>query len=205
VPTGRRFHHYVNPERAMPVDAHTVHGLTDSFLQDQPIFADICESFLEFIGDASIIMHNAAFDLAFLNAEFSRAGSPPIPAGRIIDTLELARTRHPMAPNSLDALCRRYDIDAARREKHGALLDAELLTEIYIELIGGKQPALMLAATAKDDVVHLTGRGPARARPTPLPERLTESERLAHEAFIASLGAPSLWRRGRASSPNSPG
>jgi DNA polymerase-3 subunit epsilon len=193
VPTGRHFHHYINPEREMPAEALSVHGLTASFLQDHPNFAHICGSLLEFLGEAAIIMHNAAFDLGFLNAELGRAGSPPISAGRVIDTLQLARNRHPMAPNSLDALCRRYGIDSTRRKKHGALLDAELLAEVYIELIGGKQPALVLAEMRRSDTSHLTANGPSRPRPTILPARVTDIEKLAHERFIATLGAPSLW------------
>jgi DNA polymerase-3 subunit epsilon len=193
VPTGRRFHHYINPEREMPAEAHSVHGLTDSFLQDHPNFAHICPSLLEFLGDAAIIMHNAEFDLAFLNAELGRTGSPLISAERVIDSLHLARNRHPLAANTLDALCRRYDIDSIRRERHGALLDAELLAEVYIELIGGKQPALVLTAMPRGDDAQLGVSGPARTRPVILPSRLTEDEKLAHERFITSLGAPSLW------------
>ncbi|MDP9139058.1 MAG: DNA polymerase III subunit epsilon [Pseudomonadota bacterium] len=193
VPTGRHFHHYIDPERTMPAEALSVHGLTDSFLQDHPNFAGICDSLLEFLGDASLIMHNAAFDLAFLNAELSRAGCPPLSASRVVDTLQLARNRHPMAPNSLDALCRRYDIDIARREKHGALLDAQLLAEVYIELIGGKQPALVLSEIRRSDTAQRIDSGPARPRPNPLPSRITDSEKRAHEMFIATLGARSLW------------
>lgn len=194
VPTGRYFHCYINPEREMPAEALAVHGLTDGFLKDQPNFAAIRESLLEFLGDAALVMHNAAFDLGFLNAELGHLGCPPISTGRVIDTLQLARDRHPMAPNSLDALCKRYDINDSRREKHGALLDAELLAEVYIELIGGKQPALVLTEVRRNETVHLTDYRPARPRPSILPSRVTEIEKLAHDRFIESLGAPSLWR-----------
>jgi DNA polymerase-3 subunit epsilon len=193
VPTGRHVHFYINPERPMPADALNVHGLTDDFLHGQPVFANICAGFLEFVGDAALVMHNAAFDLAFLNAELDRAGKPTLSADRIIDSLQLARTRHPLAANSLDALCKRYDIDLSRRDKHGALLDAQLLAEVYIELIGGKQPALVLLETRRGDSIHANDWSPARQRPIPLPSRVTELEKLAHQAFISSLGARSLW------------
>ncbi len=194
VPTGRHFHHYVNPGREIPAEALAVHGLTNELLKDRPNFAQICVSLLEFLGDAVLVMHNALFDLAFLNAELAQAGGPLIDAARVIDTLQLARNRHPTAANSLEALCKRYDIDDSRREKHGALLDAELLAEVYIELIGGKQPALVLAEVRRIDIVNLTDPRPVRSRPNPLPPRLTELEILAHERFVASLAAPSLWR-----------
>ncbi len=193
VPTGRHFHRYVNPGREMPAEALAVHGLTNEFLKGQPGFGQICASLLEFLGDAVLVIHNAAFDLAFLNAELGQAGNPLIDAARVIDTLQLARNRHPTAANSLEALCKRYDIDDSRREKHGALLDAELLAEVYIELIGGKQPALVLAEVRRIDTVNLAGPRPVRSRPSPLPTRLTEIEIAAHERFIASLAAPSLW------------
>jgi DNA polymerase-3 subunit epsilon len=193
VPTGRQVHFFINPERAMPTDALNVHGLTDAFLTGQPVFADICTSFLEFLGDASLVMHNAAFDLAFLNAELDRLGKPRISAERIIDSLELARSRHPMAANSLDALCKRYDIDLSRRDKHGALLDAQLLAEVYIELIGGKQPTLVLMESRRGEDYRADGWTPARQRPAPLPSRVSEAEKLAHRAFILTLGARSLW------------
>lgn len=193
VPTGRHFHHYVNPEREMPAEALSVHGLTDSFLQDHPTFAHVSGSLLEFIGDAAIVMHNAAFDLAFLNAELGRTGNSPISDDRVIDTLQLARARHPLSANSLEALCKRYDIDCTRRDRHGALVDAQLLAEVYIELIGGKEPTLVLTEVRRSDAAHPAAYGPARPRPSVLPARLTDIEKLAHERFITGLAAPSLW------------
>lgn len=147
LPTGRTFHVYINPERDMPKEAEAVHGLF-AFLSDKPIFAAIAQDFLDFIGDAALVIHNASFDMAFLNAELGFLRLGPIPPERVIDTLHIARQKHPGSANSLDALCRRYGIDNSKRTRHGALLDSELLAEIYLELIGGRQTALVLEATA---------------------------------------------------------
>jgi DNA polymerase III subunit epsilon len=195
VPTGRHFHEYVNPERDIPADAFAVHGLSADFLRAKRVFAQIVEEFLHFLGDATLIFHNAAFDVAFLNAELAFLRRETIRPERVIDSLLLARQRHPMAPNSLDALCKRYGIDNSRRGKHGALLDAELLSEVYIELIGGKQPVLTLADVPRDrQAAAAAARRLIAPRPQALPSRLTLQEIADHERMIESLGATSLWR-----------
>jgi DNA polymerase-3 subunit epsilon len=196
IPTGRHFHVYINPERPMPADAFRVHGLSTEFLADKPVFSTVAEDFAAFIDGAMLIAHNATFDIGFVNAEFLRLGRPPIAPERVIDTLALARRKHPAGPNSLDALCSRYGIDASKRTVHGGLVDAELLAEVYVELIGGKQPGLVL--TVEEEILVVTGteagggrRG--RPRPAPLPSRLGEAERAAHDAFVATIGAAALW------------
>jgi DNA polymerase-3 subunit epsilon len=195
VPTGRHFHEYVNPERDIPPDALAVHGLSTEFLRAKRVFAEIVEEFVDFLGDAALIFHNAAFDVAFLNAELGFLRRDPIRPERVIDSLLLARQRHPMAPNSLDALCKRYGIDNSRRRKHGALLDAELLAEVYIELIGGKQPALTLADVPRDRQAAVASvRRLISPRPHALPSRLTVQEIADHQRMIESLGATALWR-----------
>jgi DNA polymerase-3 subunit epsilon len=195
VPTGRHFHHYVNPEREVPADAFAVHGLSTEFLRAKPIFREIAEELLQFFGDAVLVIHNAAFDVAFLNVELGFVRREPLRPERIIDSLLLARQRHPMSPNSLDALCKRYGIDISRRRLHGALLDAELLSEVYIELIGGKQPAFRLAGMPRDKQSGADfGPRQISPRPQPLPSRLTEQEIADHERMIQSLGAKALWR-----------
>jgi DNA polymerase III subunit epsilon len=192
-PTGKTFHCYLNPERDMPPDAEAVHGLTLDFLRDKPLFADVVEDFLVFVGDAPLVIHNAAFDLAFLNAELERLARPAIGRDRLLDTLLLARRRHPAGPNRLDDLCVRYSIDNSRRTKHGALLDAEILAEVYLELIGARQATLGLGDTATEatGVIRLVA---VRARPVPLGPRLSASERAAHVAFVATLGTHAIWR-----------
>ena len=195
VPTGRHFHEYVNPERDIPADAFAVHGLSADFLSAKRIFAEIVQEFLDFLGDATLIFHNAAFDVAFLNAELAFLSRQAIRPERVIDSLLLARQRHPMAPNSLDALCKRYGIDNTRRRKHGALLDAELLSEVYIELIGGKQPALTLSDVPRDrQAAAAAVRRLISPRPHALPPRLTHQEIADHERMIESLGTTALWR-----------
>jgi DNA polymerase-3 subunit epsilon len=195
VPTGRHFHEYVNPERDIPADAFAVHGLSTEFLRAKRVFAEIVGEFLDFLGDAALIFHNAAFDVAFLNAELGFLRREPIRPERVIDSLLLARQRHPMSPNSLDALCKRYDVDNSRRRRHGALLDAELLSEVYIELIGGKQPALTLADVPRDRQAAVSAvRRLISPRPHALPPRLTVQEIADHERMIESLGATALWR-----------
>ncbi|MCC2110484.1 MAG: DNA polymerase III subunit epsilon [Hyphomicrobiales bacterium] len=194
-PTGKSFHTYINPERSMPPEAYAVHGLSEEFLADKPRFAEIADEFLAFIEFDRLVIHNAAFDLGFINSELARLDRPALGWDRALDTLMLARRRHPGAGNRLDDLCSRYGIDASRRTKHGALLDAELLAEVYIELIGGRQAHLTLVDTASP---AKTQTGPAQgvgARPAPLPPRLTEAERIAHKAFVESLGENALWRR----------
>ena len=192
-PTGKTFHCYFNPERDMPEPAFKVHGLSIDFLKDKPLFAEKAEELVAFLGDAQLVAHNAMFDLGFLNAELERAGVAGVSRERIIDTLLLARRKHPGGSNRLDDLCTRYSIDNSRRTKHGALLDAELLAEIYIELIGARQAQLGLAQTAAP--IHVTGDVAAlRARPAPLAARLSEEQRTAHRRFIAGLGENAIWR-----------
>lgn len=198
LPTGRVFHEYINPQRAMPQAAFEVHGLGDDFLRDKPLFREIGPKFVEFIGDANLVIHNAAFDIKFLNAELGWLGLPPIAWERAVDTLAIARRRFPGAPASLDALCRRFGIDNSARTLHGALLDSEILAEVYLELIGGRQPDFGLvtggaAAPARPG----TAAGPWRPgpRPRPLPPRITPAEAEAHAAFVAGLGEGAIWRR----------
>lgn len=192
-PTGKTFHCYLNPERDMPAEAQAVHGLASDFLKDKPLFADIADDLLAFLGDAQLVIHNAAFDLGFLNAELGRLDRQPIARERLLDTLMLARRKHPNGPNRLDDLCVRYGIDNSRRTKHGALLDAELLAEVYLELIGARQAQLGLgeaAAQAAAIRVSMAGR---RSRPAPLAPRITEIERSAHREFVTRLGTGALW------------
>ncbi|MFC0201314.1 DNA polymerase III subunit epsilon [Paracoccus rhizosphaerae] len=199
LPTGRTFHVYINPERSMPKEAFDVHGLGDDFLRDKPLFAEVAAGFIDFIGsDAKLVIHNASFDMKFLNAELRRAGYPTLPASRALDTLMLAREKFPGSPATLDALCRRYGVDNSGRELHGALLDSELLAEVYLELIGGRQPDLVLdGAPAGGDEVRAAGGTvrPRSPRARPLPPRLTETELEAHTAFVATLGDDALWTR----------
>ncbi|HET7411418.1 MAG TPA: DNA polymerase III subunit epsilon [Pararhizobium sp.] len=195
-PTGRSFHVYISPgDRKVHPDALAVHGITDEFLADKPAFAAIIDELMAFFDGAHLVAHNATFDIGFLNAEFARLGLPAIASERVVDSLALARRRHPMGPNSLDALCRRYGIDNAHRTKHGALLDAELLAEVYIEMNGGRQAALGLVAevdeagTVEAGAVAIS----SAVRPEPLPSRLSEEEKAAHEALVATLGDKALW------------
>jgi DNA polymerase III subunit epsilon len=201
IPTGRVFHVYLNPERPMPPDAYAVHGLSDDFLRTQPLFATIAQAFEEFIGDAPLVMHNAGFDFRFLNAELARLKRSLLLPERVLDTLALARQRHPMGPNNLDALCRRYGVDNSQRTRHGALLDAELLAEVYLELIGGRQTALVFAERPSIIAAHTVQRLPVRPRPSPLPDRVTADELAAHAAFVATLGRAPLWDRWLAADP----
>jgi DNA polymerase-3 subunit epsilon len=195
LPTGQTFHVYINPERNMPAEAQAVHGLSSAFLHDKPIFASIANDFLEFIGDSVLIIHNASFDIGFLNAELGFLRLPSIPPERVIDTLHLARQKHPGSANSLDALCRRYGIDSSKRMKHGALLDSELLAEVYLELIGGRQTALILESRIQKKTVTIDQRQVSRERPNPLASRLTDEEREAHTAFVDGLGEQAIWKQ----------
>ena len=195
MPTGRTFHAYVNPQREVPEDAVRVHGLTTAFLADKPVFARVAEQFTAFLGDARLVIHNAGFDMKFLNAELGWAGFDGLAWGRAVDTLELAKRRFPGANNTLDALCRRFGVDNSGRQKHGALLDSELLAEVYLELMGGRQPDLTLVVVGGGamaaDAVWV-----APARPRPLAPRLTAAEAEAHAAFVAGLGPAAVWLRG---------
>ena len=195
--TGRTYHQYINPEREMPKEAFEVHGLGDEFLRDKPVFSRIGAAFLEFIGDARLVIHNAAFDMKFLNAELGWVGLPLLPWERAIDTLAIARKRFPGSPASLDALCRRFGIDTSARTLHGALLDSEILAEVYLELIGGRQPDFGLT-TGKTGAAAADGQAWRPApRPAPLAPRLTDEERAAHQTFVDKLGEDALWKRVR--------
>ncbi|WP_343116334.1 DNA polymerase III subunit epsilon [Ostreiculturibacter nitratireducens] len=197
VPTGRNYHQYINPQRAMPAEAFEVHGLGDDFLRDKPVFAEIAQDFMEFIGpDSRLVIHNAAFDMKFLNAELSWLNLPLLPNDRAIDTVAIARRKFPGSPASLDALCRRFGVDNSAREKHGALLDSEILAEVYLELVGGRQPDFGLSTGP------VTSSGPSQAdtwRPRPrsaqLPPRVTDQEAAAHAAFVEKLGEKALWKK----------
>lgn len=196
VPTGRTYHQYINPQRSMPKEAFEVHGLGDDFLRDKPLFVDIAQDFVDFIGDATLVIHNAAFDMKFLNAELGWVKRPLLPMDRALDTLAIARRRFPGSPASLDALCRRFGIDNSNRTLHGALLDSEILAEVYLELIGGRQPDFALATDPTDQSRGETGSTwRAGPRPTPLSSRLTETEAAAHAAFVAELGDDALWKK----------
>jgi DNA polymerase III subunit epsilon len=195
IPTGRVWHCHLNPDRDMPYAAYEVHGLSADFLSTKPRFHELADDMIEFIEGAMLVMHNASFDFAFLNAELERLQRPLLRWDRVVDTLALARRRHPGSPCSLDALCKRYGIDLSGREKHGALLDCRLLASVYVELVGGHQARLEFAAeaAAQAALLHTATTG-ARSRPVPLGSRLTLEERLAHEAFVATLGDEALWR-----------
>ncbi|MEM5470835.1 DNA polymerase III subunit epsilon [Hoeflea sp. AS60] len=197
-PTGRSLHLYINPDgRKVHPDALAVHGITDASLADKPVFAEVAQEIAAFFEGAHYVAHNATFDMGFLNNEYQRVGVPTVAPDLVIDTLSLARRRHPMGPNSLDALCRRYGIDNSHRTRHGALLDAELLTDVYIEMLGGRQAALGLSAkdnasverTASEEVVVIG------ERPRPLPNRLSEADLLPHSALIDRIGPNAIWRK----------
>ena len=194
IPTGATFHVYLNPDRDMPAEAFAVHGLSADFLKDKPRFAEVADEFLSFIGDSPMVAHNASFDHAFLCHELKRIARPEIPTDRVVDTLMLARRKFSAGSYSLDALCSRFGIDNSRRTKHGALLDAEILAEVYLELIGGRQATLGLAETI-EVTVGLASEGAIilRTRPEPLKPRISDAEREAHRAFIATLGENAIW------------
>lgn len=198
-PTGRTYHVYVNPERDMPLEAFNVHGLSTEFLQSKPKFGEIVEEFLAFIADDPLVIHNAEFDLGFLNMELQKIGRRAMPVDRAVNTLILARRKHPGVSNRLDDLCSRYGVDNSKRTKHGALLDAELLAEVYAELVGGRQAALSLADFGRAG--QRGGWAKQRQRPVPLLPRVTEADRAEHRAFIATLAQPALWDRYRENEP----
>ncbi len=195
-PTGNEYHVFINPERDVPAEAEAVHGISTDFLRDKPVFSAVAQDFLDFIADASLVIHNAAFDIGFLNAELERLSLPALSMDRVVDTLMLARRKHPAGPNSLDALCKRYGVDNTMRVKHGALMDSILLAEVYLELLGERQGALSLSAGAGSGLASAGGAwAPQKAaqRPSPLPSRLTEQDEAAHAAFVASLGPDAVW------------
>lgn len=199
-PSGRTFHVYINPDGTkIHPDAMAVHGITEESLKGKPVFAGIVDGLVEFFEGAKWIAHNASFDMGFINAEFARLGMPPVPQEQVIDTLQLARRKHPMGPNSLDALCRRYGIDNSHRTKHGALLDSELLAEVYIEMTGGRQATFGLGQSGADqrgrreeeEIVVVT----LSPRPHPLAPRMSQAEIEAHAALVAKLGTKGIWSR----------
>jgi DNA polymerase-3 subunit epsilon len=198
IPTGETFHIYLNPQRPVHPEALAVHGLDDQFLADKPLFEEVADDFVAFLRDSPLIAHNATFDKGFINMELARSGRAEYPDGRFVDTLLLARRRHPGSPASLDALCARYNIDNSARTRHGALLDAEILAEVYIELIGGRQTAFALS-TAQAIEQERTIGAPAGRRPEPLPPRISEAEIRQHREFVESLGEVALWKRFRPS------
>jgi len=195
LPTGQTYHQYINPKRNMPEAAFNVHGLSEEFLSDKPVFKDIAQEFIDFIKDSKLVIHNASFDMKFLNAELGWINRPALPMHQAIDTLAIARRKFPGSPASLDALCRRFGIDNSSRTLHGALLDSEILAEVYLELVGGRQPDLVLSGpevkTTKDGAPSADWR--PEPRPKPLASRLSETEKAAHETFIATLGSDALW------------
>ena len=196
IPTGKTFHQYINPERNMPEGAFSVHGLSEEFLSDKPVFKLIAQDFLEFIGDSKLVIHNASFDMKFINAELGWVKHDSLPLSRAIDTLAIARRKFPGSPASLDALCRRFSINNSARTLHGALLDSEILAEVYLELLGGRQPDLVLKTTSEKQADGSDGvawRPPVRANS--LPDRLTEKEKEAHKVFVEALGTGSVWNR----------
>ena len=195
IPSGRVWHCHVNPEREVPYQAFEVHGLSTEFLRDKPRFAELADDMLAFIEGAVLVMHNAAFDFGFLNAELERVARPLLKWDRVVDTLALARRRHPGAPCSLDALCKRYGVDLSEREKHGALLDCRLLAAVYVELVGGHQARLHFAINGAQAALLGANAEAIQPRPRPLAPRLSAAEIEAHRAFVATLGAEALWLR----------
>lgn len=194
IPTGQNFHRYINPERPVSEGAAEVHGLTDAFLADKPRFGEIVGEFMAFLGEGDpIVIHNAAFDTGFINAELGRHGFRPLPPERVVDTLTLARRKHPGASNSLDALCARYGIDNSARTKHGALLDAEILAEVYAELLGGRQAVFELSPFPAASARSVGMARPAARRPVPLAPRLSEAEAALHLEWVKSLGGKPIW------------
>jgi DNA polymerase-3 subunit epsilon len=194
VATGETYHQYINPERGMPDEAFQVHGLGDEFLRNKPKFAQIGQKFLDFIGDSKLIIHNAAFDIKFLNAELRWMGLPLIPWEQALDTLAIARKRFPGSPASLDALCRRFGIDNTSRTLHGALLDSEILAEVYLELIGGRQPDFGLSSKPERKAGDVSQEWTPKLRPDPLPSRISQDEAAAHAEFVNNLGDGAVWK-----------
>ena len=195
LPTGKTFHKYLNPERNMPEEAQAVHGLSEDFLRDKPLFSQIVDDFLRFIKDSKLIIHNASFDMKFINAELELAKKSKLSGDIAIDTLSIARKKFPGSPASLDALCRRFNIDNSARTLHGALLDSEILAEVYLELIGGRQPDFGLSDINTNDNKKLEENRQTTKRPEPLKRRLTEEEEKAHSVFVKKLGENSVWHK----------
>lgn len=195
MPTGRTYHQYINPERAMPKSAFEVHGLGDEFLSDKPLFKDIAQAFIDFIGETQLVIHNASFDMKFLNAELKWVNRPELPMSQSLDTLAIARKKFPGANASLDGLCRRFGIDNSSRTLHGALLDSEILAEVYLELLGGRQSGFILAAETTSQSANPDEAWRPRPRPTPLASNLTKEEAAAHEIFVKDMGDGAIWTK----------
>ena len=197
MPTGRTYHQYINPDRDMPAEAFAVHGLSEDFLRSQPLFAQIADAFLDFVDGGTLVIHNAAFDMKFLNWELANARKRQLPTDRVVDTLTMARRKFPGSPATLDALCRRFGVDNSNRTLHGALLDSEILAEVYLELLGGRQPDFALSVQTNTARARNQTDSTWRPRPrsTPLPPRLTEAEAEAHAKFVAKLGEGAIWRK----------
>ncbi|MDG1691513.1 MAG: DNA polymerase III subunit epsilon [Alphaproteobacteria bacterium] len=194
LPTGETFHVYLNPERDMPSEAEAVHGLSESFLADKPLFAEVADAFLAFVGDAALIAHNASFDMRFVNAELTACGRPDLSEHEVIDTLAMARKKFPGSPASLDALCKRFNVDTSNRELHGALIDSELLAGVYLELMGGRQTGMIFEKKQQQaQAGDLSPRQPKKRRPTPLPARLSREEQEAHIAFLEGFPRRAVW------------
>jgi DNA polymerase III subunit epsilon len=195
IPTGSEYHCFINPQRDVPKEAEQVHGLSTEFLRDKPLFPAVADDFLSFIGEDVLVIHNASFDIGFLNAELGRISKPLLAMDRVVDTLQIARRKHPAGPNNLDALCKRYGIDNSKRIKHGALMDSLLLADVYVELLGERQAALLLASTDSEPSSdnRRRRRQAAKTRPKPLPPRLTEDDIKAHQTFVATFGETALW------------
>lgn len=198
IPTGREYHVFINPERDVPAEAERVHGISTAFLADKPVFKDVFKEFLAFVADDALVIHNAQFDMGFLNFELERVRAAPLSFDRVVDTLALARRKHPAGPNTLDALCKRYGIDNSQRIKHGALMDSLLLAEVYIELLGERQAALILGDHGAGNALgggRAGRREPAAQRPEPLPSLLTPEMKAAHRAFVETLGPKAIWNK----------
>jgi DNA polymerase-3 subunit epsilon len=193
IPTGREFHRYLNPEREVHPEAALVHGLSTDFLRDKPLFKDVAAQFLSFLGEAALVAHNASFDLGFINAELARLARPPLSAERMVDTLLLARRKHPAGPNSLDSLCKRYGVDNSQRTRHGALLDALLLAAVYVELLGERQATLALETFVSSARTPGGGTSLPPTRPAPLPPRIDRADEIRHREFVKTLGPQALW------------
>jgi len=196
LPTGETFHVYLNPERDMPAEAQAVHGLSEAFLADKPLFADVADDFLAFVGDAALIAHNASFDMRFIQAELKACGRPDLSEHQVIDTLAMARKKFPGSPASLDALCKRFNVDTSSRELHGALIDSELLAGVYLELMGGRQTGMIFEKKQqqeKDASGGLSPRQPKNRRAQPLPSRLSQDEKAAHVAFLEGFPRRAVW------------
>lgn len=196
MPTGREFHAFINPEgKEVHPEAEAIHGISNAFLMDKPAFRDVVEDFLAFIGDDQLVIHNAPFDIGFINMELERLGKQPVLMERVVDTLALARRKHPAGPNTLDALCKRYGVDNSVREKHGAIVNSLLLADVYVELLGERQAKLGLAQSSQANGGQARRTVKAIQRPTVLPSRLSADDILAHAAFVETLGEQAIWKQ----------